>query len=228
MTSRTRVGGRPVCVHLPIGSEFNLCGIIDLVRMKAVVWDDEGSAPSIKTSRFPTISWKRRSNTATLIEAAVEMDDEVDGRLSRRPRARRRDAARMHPPGRAGIAFIPVFCGSAFKNKGVQPLLDAVVDFLPAPIDREAVQGVDMDTGEPMTRNPVDSRSVLPARVQDHGRQVRRHHHLLPRLFGQGGVRITVLNSTKDKKSASAACFSCTPTTAKTWVERRLRPAHPL
>ena len=97
-------------------------------------------------------------------------------------------------------AFIPVFCGSAFKNKGVQPLLDAVVHYLPSPVDREAIKGVDVDTGEELDRKPVDLRALLDARVQDHGRSLCRHDHLRPRLFGQDRLRATVLNSTKEKK----------------------------
>ena len=79
-------------------------------------------------------------------------------------------------------AFYPVLCGSAFKNKGVQPLLDAVVDYLPSPIDVPAIKGIDED-GNEVVRKAERQGAARAARVQDHGRPVRRHHHLLPHLF---------------------------------------------
>ena len=99
-----------------------------------------------------------------------------------------------------GIAFHPVFCGSAFKNKGVQPLLDAVVDYLPSPIDREAIKGVDMDTGEEMVRNPSDSEpfSMLAFKIMD---DPFVGTITFCRVYsGKIESGTTVLNSTKDKK----------------------------
>ena len=103
-------------------------------------------------------------------------------------------------------AFFPVLCGSAFKNKGVQPLLDAVVDYLPSPLDVPAIKGVD-HKGNEVERKPDDKRADVAACVQDHGRSVRRHHHLLPHLF-----RHAVERHRRDQfdartaRSASAAC----------------------
>ena len=86
--------------------------------------------------------------------------------------------------GTLASAFTPVLLGSAFKNKGVQPLLDAVIDYLPSPLDVPAVQGIDPKTEEELTRAASLRRAVLGARLQGHVRPVRRQAHLLPRLLG--------------------------------------------
>ncbi|MBB4196614.1 elongation factor G [Rhodoblastus sphagnicola] len=198
---KTRVGGRPVCVQLPIGSESNFKGVIDLIRMKAVVWDDEGLGAKYHDEDIPAdLLEKSKEYREKLIEAAVEMDDDV---MAAYLDGVEPDVATLKAMIRKAvrrIAFHPVFCGSAFKNKGVQPLLDAVVDFLPCPIDREAVQGVDMDTGEVMTRNPVDSDpfSLLAFKIMD-DKYVGTITFC--RVYsGKVESGTTVLNSTKDKK----------------------------
>src|SRR5512136_462713 len=167
---KTRVGGRPVCVQLPIGSENNFKGVIDLIRMKAVVWDDEALGAKFRDEEVPADLLEQAKEYRTaLIEAAVELDDNamaayLDGTEPDEAtlKALIRKAVR-------GIVFHPVFCGSAFKNKGVQPLLDAVVDFLPSPIDRVAINGVSMDSGEVMLRNPSDAEpfSMLAFKIMD-------------------------------------------------------------
>src|SRR5271163_3655936 len=143
---KTKVGGRPVCIQLPIGSESNFKGIIDLLRMKAVVWDEEGLGAKYHDEEIPAgLLEQAKEYRHILLEAAVELDDDVmtaylDGVEPDIPTLQRlvRKAVRQ-------ITFIPILCGSAFKNKGVQPLLDAVVAYLPSPVDRGAIKGIDVD-----------------------------------------------------------------------------------
>jgi elongation factor G len=198
---KTRVGGRPVCIQLPIGSENNFKGIIDLVRMKAVVWEEEGLGAKYHDEDIPAELLEQAKEYRTLmIEAAVELDDDVmaeylDGKEPDEATLKRliRKAVRY-------ITFHPVFCGSAFKNKGVQPLLDAVVDYLPCPTDREAIKGVDMDTGEEEDRNPVDTDpfSMLAFKIMD---DPFVGTITFCRVYsGHVESGTTVLNSTKDKK----------------------------
>jgi elongation factor G len=198
---KTKVGGRPVCIQLPLGSEADFKGIVDLVRMKAVVWEDEALGANYADAEIPEdLKGKAAQYRHILIEAAVELDDDVmaaylDGAEPDAATLRRllRKAVR-------DIAFIPILCGAAFKNKGVQPLLDAVVDLLPSPIDRDAIRGVDMETGADVVRLPHDEDpfSMLAFKIMDDpfvgtitfGRVYSGHV--------ESGT--TVLNSTKDKK----------------------------
>jgi elongation factor G len=198
---KTRVGGRPVCIQLPIGSESNFKGVIDLIRMKAVVWDDEGLGAKYHDEEIPADLLEKSVEYRNLmIEAAVEMDDDVMATYLDGVEPDEATIKRLIRAAVRKIAFHPVFCGSAFKNKGVQPLLDAVVDFLPCPIDREAIKGVDMDTGEEMTRNPVDTDpfSMLAFKIMD---DPFVGTITFCRVYsGKVESGTTVLNSTKDKK----------------------------
>ncbi|PWB91857.1 elongation factor G [Methylocystis sp. MitZ-2018] len=198
---KTRVGGRPICVQLPIGSESNFKGIIDLVRMKAVVWEDEGLGAKYHDEEIPAdLLDKAKEYRLALIEAAVEMDDDamaayLDGQEPNEETLHRLIRAAVRK-----IAFIPVFCGSAFKNKGVQPLLDAVVHYLPSPVDREAIKGVDVDTGEELDRKPLDSEpfSMLAFKIMD---DPFVGTITFARVYsGKIDSGTTVLNSTKEKK----------------------------
>jgi elongation factor G len=197
----TRVGGRPVCAQLPIGSESNFKGIIDLVRMKAVVWEDEGLGAKYHDEEIPAELLEQAKEYRThLIEAAVELDDEAMGAYLDGQEPSEETLHRLIRLAVRRIHFVPVFCGSAFKNKGVQPLLDAVVHYLPSPIDREAIKGVDMDTGAEMTRNPSDDEpfSMLAFKIMD---DPFVGTITFCRVYsGKVESGTTVLNSTKDRK----------------------------
>ncbi len=198
---KTKVGGRPVCIQLPIGSESSFKGVIDLLRMKAVVWEDEGLGAKYHDEEIPAeLKTQAEEYRHTLIEAAVELDDEVmtaylDGQEPDVDTLKRliRKAVKQ-------ISFVPVLCGSAFKNKGVQPLLDAVVDYLPSPVDRGGINGVDVNTGKEIVRMPSDSEpfSMLGFKIMD---DPFVGTITFCRVYsGKIESGSTVLNSTKDKR----------------------------
>jgi elongation factor G len=198
---KTKVGGRAVCIQLPIGSESDFKGIIDLVRMKAVVWEDEALGAKYHDEEIPAdLLEKAKEYRHMLLEAAVELDDDV---MTAYLDGVEPDIATLHRLIRKAvrhITFIPVLCGSAFKNKGVQPLLDAVVEYLPSPLDREAIKGIDPDTGAEMTREAGDDQpfSMLAFKIMD---DPFVGTITFARVYsGHIESGTTVLNSTKDKK----------------------------
>jgi elongation factor G len=154
---RERLGANAVPVQLPIGSEQQFAGVIDLIKMAAIVYVDELGTISEETEipaelKDLAIEWRER-----MIEAAVEGDDALmEKYLEGRPISAEEIRAGMRKGTVAG-KVVPVVCGSAFKNKGVQPLLDAVVDYLPSPVNVGAVPGVNPKTGAADARQPSDS-----------------------------------------------------------------------
>ena len=198
---KTKVGGRPVCIQLPIGSESNFKGIIDLLRMKAVVWEDEGLGAKYHDEEIPAdLLEKANEYRHALLEAAVELDDDVMTAYLDGVEPDFETLQRLIRKAVRHITFVPVLCGSAFKNKGVQPLLDAVVAYLPSPIDREAIKGIDMDTGEEVLRLPKDTEpfSMLGFKIMD---DPFVGTITFCRVYsGKIESGTTVLNSTKDKK----------------------------
>jgi elongation factor G len=164
-----RLGAKPVAIQLPIGAEQQFKGIVDLVRMKGVVWDDESLGAKYHDVEIPAdLAEQARHYREKLIEAAVELDDDamatyLDGKEP--------DAATLKRLIRKAVitgAFFPVLAGSAFKNKGVQPLLDAVVDFLPSPLDVPPIKGMDR-RGEEVVRKPSDAEplAMLAFKIMD-------------------------------------------------------------
>ena len=196
-----RVAGKPVCLQIPIGSESNFAGVVDLVKMKAIVWNGEALGASYEEQDIPAdLADKAAEYRSKLVEAAVEMDDAA---MEAYLEGTEPDAATLRKLVRTAVqrrAFHPVLCGSAFKNKGVQPLLDAVVDFLPSPVDRGAVEGIDFKTEEPTVRNPTDEDpfAMLAFKIMDDpfvGTITFCRIYSGKVEAGQG-----VINSTRDKK----------------------------
>src|SRR6202046_5091794 len=152
-----RLGAKPVAVQLPIGAENHFKGIIDLVRMVGVVWDEETLGAKYHDIEIPAeLLDQAKEYREKLVEAAVELDDDA---MTAYLEGKEPDVAtlkRLIRKATISSAFFPVFCGSAFKNKGVQPLLDAVVDYLPSPLDVPPVKGVDLK-GNEVERRPLDT-----------------------------------------------------------------------
>jgi elongation factor G len=165
-----RVAGKPVCLQIPIGSESDFVGVVDLIKMKAIVWNGEALGASFEEKEIPAdLADKAADYRSKLVEAAVDMDDVA---MEAYLEGTEPDAQTLRRLIRTAVqrrAFHPVLCGSAFKNKGVQPLLDAVVDFLPSPTDRGEVEGIDFKTEEPTTRKPTDEDpfSMLAFKIMD-------------------------------------------------------------
>ena len=196
-----RVAGKPVCIQLPIGSENLFKGIIDLVRMKAVVWDNENLGASFRDEEIPAdLLEQAKEYRLKLIEAAVELDDAAMADYLDGKEPSEVVLKRLIRKAVVTRTFNPVLCGSAFKNKGVQPLLDAVVDYLPSPLDREAIKGIDFKTEEETVRLPKDDEpfSMLAFKIMD---DPFVGTITFCRIYsGHVETGTTVLNSTKDKK----------------------------
>ncbi|MEP5369545.1 elongation factor G [Parvibaculum sp.] len=166
----TRLGAVPLVVQLPIGSEAEFEGLIDLVLMKEIVWLDESLGAEFEYRDIrDDMREQAEEYRAKLVELAVEMDDDV---MEAYLEGNEPDEATLKKLIRKGTItrkFVPVLCGSAFKNKGVQPMLDAVVDFLPSPLEVERMQGIDPKTEEPDTRGASDEEplSVLAFKIMN-------------------------------------------------------------
>ena len=154
-----RLGTRPMIITWPIGSEAEFKGIIDIVKMKALVWHDEQLGAKFDEVEIPAeYKDKCAELRAALVEMAVEEDDALmEAYLEKGQEPSEADLKRCIRKGAMSFHFVPVMCGSAFKNKGVQPLLDAVVDYLPSPLDIPAVKGIDPKGNE--VERPADDKA---------------------------------------------------------------------
>src|SRR4249919_3075290 len=153
----SKLEANPVAIQLPIGAEDRFIGVIDLIKMKAITYKDETvGAVSFKREIPAEMMAEAKHYREQLIEKVSEADDHIlekylkgeepsEDEIKAALRKRVNSSVRSKATGKADPAFVPVICGSAFKNKGVQPLLDAVVDFLPSPLDVPAIIGIDPD-----------------------------------------------------------------------------------
>lgn len=152
-----RLGARPMVCQLPIGSEENFKGVVDILRNKMIIWDQEELGAAYHDEEiWDDYAEKAAEYREALIEMAVEQDDAaMEAYLDGNEPSEETLIACIRKGTIAGD-FVPVLCGTAFKNKGVQPLLDAVVDYLPSPLEVPAIKGVKMGTEEEITRESSD------------------------------------------------------------------------
>jgi elongation factor G len=157
-TLRKRLNAKPVAIQIPIGQEDKFKGVVDLIEMKSVVWQDDTIGAEYITGEIPAeLQKKAEAFHTALVETVAENDDEM---LHKFLEGETISAAELRASLRKStiaLKLFPVVVGTAFKNKGVQPLLDAVVDYLPSPIDAGEVKGINPDNGEVITRKPADS-----------------------------------------------------------------------
>ncbi|HEY4124335.1 MAG TPA: GTP-binding protein, partial [Rhizomicrobium sp.] len=153
-----RLGTRPMILTWPIGAEAEFKGLVDIVRMKALVWHDEQLGAKFDEVEIPAeYVEKAKELRAALVEAAVEEDDKLLEAYLEGTEPDEAGLKRCIRKGTMAFHFVPVMCGSAFKNKGVQPLLDAVVDYLPSPLDIPPVKGIDPKGNE--VERPADDKA---------------------------------------------------------------------
>jgi len=196
---KERLGARPIAIQMPIGAEDDFKGVIDLVRMKAIIWKTEDMGAEYSEMDIPAELQDRADELRLeMIEAAVELDETameayLDGTEP--------DFDTLQTLLRKAVlssAFFPVLCGSAFKNKGVQTLLDAVVAYLPSPLEVPAIRGIDTKTEEETVRKSSDDEplSLLAFKIMDDPYGVLTFARIYSGKLSKGS---TVLNSTRGK-----------------------------
>jgi len=197
---KVRLGARPIPIQLPIGAESNFRGIVDLVKMQAVIWEEESLGAKFHVEEIPADMVERaKAARFELLEAAVELDeaamqDYLDGNEP--------DEATLKRLIRKAVlqsTFFPVLAGSAFKNKGVQTLLDAVVDYLPSPVDVPSTRGIDVKTGEDIVRKSSDEEplAMLAFKIIEDPFGILTFARVYSGRVTKG---MALLNSTKEKK----------------------------
>ena len=152
------LGAKPLVIQVPIGAEEEFAGVVDLVENRAIVWNGEELGASFEYQEIPdNLKEKCAEMRSQLIETAVEQDEDVMMMYLEGEEPSTEDLKKCIRKGCINLDFVPVACGSAFKNKGVQPLLDAVIDYLPAPTDLPDVKGsAEGDAEKVMKRKPSD------------------------------------------------------------------------
>jgi elongation factor G len=198
---KDRLGARPLVLYLPVGLESNLKGLVDLVENRAIIWLDESLGAKFEYQDIPAdLADKAAAARAELIEMVVEQDDDVMEAYLEGTEPDVATIKKLIRRGTLNFSFVPVLCGSAFKNKGVQPLLDAVVDYLPSPLDIPDVQGLKLDGETEDSRPPTDDApfSALAFKIMN---DPFVGTLTFARIYsGKLETASQVLNSVKDKK----------------------------
>ncbi|APX65282.1 elongation factor G [Sphingomonas sp. gentR] len=196
-----RLGARPAVLYLPIGIEGGFKGLVDLVENRAIIWLEESLGAKFEYQDIPEeLAEKAAKYRSDLIEMAVEQDDAAMEAYLEGNEPSVAELKALIRKGTLEMAFVPVVCGSAFKNKGVQPLLDAVIDYLPSPLDVPAIKGVKLDGETPDERPSSDTEpfSALAFKIMN---DPFVGSLTFARIYsGKLETSSQVLNSVKDKK----------------------------
>jgi elongation factor G len=196
-----RLGARPIVMQLPIGAESDFVGLIDLVKMKAIIWKDESLGAEFEELEIPgDLAEMAAEYREKLVEMAVEQDDDAMEAYLEGTEPSEATLRACVRKGALAADFVPVFLGSAFKNKGVQPLLDAVVHYLPSPKDVDNVKGVKLDGETPDERKTSDEEpfSALAFKIMN---DPYVGTLTFARIYsGTLSTGDSVLNTVKDKK----------------------------
>src|SRR4051812_6050746 len=198
---KDRLGARPMVLYLPIGLESDFKGLVDLVENRAIIWLEESLGAKCEYQDIPAdLADAAAEARQHMIEMAVEQDDDV---MESYLEGNEPDVATLKKLIRKGtlnFAFVPVLCGSAFKNKGVQPMLDAVVDYLPSPLDVPAIKGIKLD-GETEDTRPADDNAPFSGLAFKIMTDPFVGTLTFVRIYsGKLESASTVMNSVKDKK----------------------------
>ena len=197
---KDRLGARPLVLYLPIGIESGFKGLVDLVNNRAIIWLDESLGAKFEYQDIPAeLADAAAAARAELIETVVEQDDAVMEKFFEGEEPDADTIKRLIRKGTLNFSFVPVLCGSAFKNKGVQPLLDAVVDYLPSPLDIPDVEGVKLD-GETKDTRPADDNAPFSALAFKIMNDPFVGSLTFARIYSGILVKGGYLNSVKDKK----------------------------
>ncbi|QDX24767.1 elongation factor G [Sphingomonas suaedae] len=195
-----RLGARPAVLYLPIGMEGGFKGLVDLVNNRAIIWLEESLGAKFEYADIPDdLKEKAAKYRSDLIEMAVEQDDALMEAYLEGNEPSVADLKRLIRKGTLEMAFVPILCGSAFKNKGVQPLLDAVVDYLPSPLDIPDVQGVKLD-GETPDSRPADDKAPFSGLAFKIMNDPFVGSLTFTRIYSGTLTKGSYLNSVKDKK----------------------------
>jgi elongation factor G len=157
-TIRKRLNAKPIAIQIPIGQEDKFKGVVDLIEMKSITWQDDTIGAEYTSGPIPAELQKKAEAFHTqLVETVAENDDEILHKFLEGEAISAQELRSSLRKSTIALKVFPVVVGTAFKNKGIQPLLDAVVDYLPSPLDAGAVTGTNPDNGEVITRKPADN-----------------------------------------------------------------------
>ena len=197
---RDRLEATVALVQLPVGAESGYRGVVDLLSMRALLWDDGMGETFDTTDIPPELKADAEEWRHTLIDVVSQFDETVLEKYVTEEEITAEDLRRAIRTATVSGEVVPVLCGSAFKNKAVQPLLDAVVDYLPSPVDVPPIAGVDVKTGEPVERAPEDDApfAALAFKIMSDSYVGKLTYFRV--YSGKLGAGSSVLNATKNRK----------------------------